>query len=77
MRNAAVIAGSRNGLLRWQLPWPQDPRDEQPAPLPARRNPRGGHPDGATDRPEDVWEPLLAVTDAAGATRPAGPAKPA
>ncbi|WP_373463474.1 DUF3631 domain-containing protein [Streptomyces sp. B4I13] len=44
--------------------------------LPARRNAKGGHPDGVTDRPADVWEPLLAVADAAGATGPAGSAKP-
>ncbi|MFH9578509.1 DUF3631 domain-containing protein [Streptomyces globisporus] len=28
-------------------------------------------PDGVTDRPADVWEPLLAVADAAGGTWPA------
>ena len=28
-------------------------------------------PDGVTDRPADVWEPLLAVADAAGGDWPA------
>ena len=34
-------------------------------------------PDGVTDRPADVWEPLLAVADAAGGDWPDGPAQPA
>lgn len=34
-------------------------------------------PEGVSDRPADVWEPLLAVADAAGETGPDGPAPPA
>jgi hypothetical protein len=33
-------------------------------------------PPGVTDRPADVWEPLLTVADAAGGRGQSAPAKP-